>query len=344
MEDYSEIQKMIDEERKKGAFVFMPSPILSVENSFYMPVVSEPVLLREDEVYKATGKYRIHYNGLLRIASAAGFEWSAIDTCRTDGRTDKMYCSFRAVGGVRKADGKVYFHKAEKDIDLEIIEMELEDQYTKSWENGDKTKWPYKDYKDGTKYVGAMVRRDMIQKRKNKLMLVESGAKARVIRFVLGLQSQYSQKNQVIDMPFIMIHYSLNPKHPDVRKALVGSFSESQNMIYGGVKDVGQIEHNESSLDNPDVIDVPADEPEKQEPEGFKPPQTDQDYMGEGSLTDFENSSIDDQVKCLQYMCKSCGEDYDKYNGESENGIAKTNQKWRNDFFNWLKEEMEKSK
>jgi hypothetical protein len=341
MEDYSEIQKMIDEERGKGAFVFMPSPILSIENSFYMPVV-ETVELREDEVYSAQKKYRIHYNGLLRLSAAAGFEWSAIDTCRTDSRTDKMYCSFRAVGGVRKADGKVYFHKAEKDIDLEIIEMELEDKYTKDWgyvkdKTGEEA-WKKHGHNTEQSFVAAMVRRDMIQKRKNKLMLVESGAKARVIRFVLGLQSQYSQKNQVIGMPFIMIHYSLNPKHPDVRKALAGSFSESQNMIYGGVKDVGQIAHNESSLDNPDVIDVPADEPEEK---GFEPPNTEPEI---GSVEDFEKFVIDEQVKTLKYMCKSCGENYDKYDGESGGGIEKTNQKWRNDFFNWLKDERERKK
>jgi len=92
MEDYSEIQKMIDKERSNGAFIFMPSPILSIEDSFYMPVV-ETVELREDEVYSASKKYRIHYNGLLRLSAAAGFEWSAIDTCRTDMRTDKMYCA-----------------------------------------------------------------------------------------------------------------------------------------------------------------------------------------------------------------------------------------------------------
>jgi hypothetical protein len=340
MEDYSDIQKMIDEERKKGAFVFMPSPILSVENSFYMPVV-ETVELREDEVYPAQKKYRIHFNGLLRLASAAGFEWSAIDTCRTDGRTDKMYCSFRAVGGVRKADGKVYFHKAEKDIDLEIIEMELEDKYKKDWsyvkdKSGDEA-WKKHGHNSEQSFVAAMVRRDMIQKRKNKLMLVESGAKARVIRFVLGLQSQYSQKNQVIGRPFIMIHYALNPKHPDVRKGLIGSFSESQAMIYGGVKDVGQITHNtQSDLDSPDVIDIPADEPDEK---GFEPPDRAPEL---GSTTDFENSSLEDQKKNLQYLCKACGEDYDHY--DKDNGVEKSGQKWRNEFFEWLIKEKEKNK
>lgn len=344
MNDYQEIQEMIDKERKNGAFIFMPSPILSMENSFYMPVV-ETVVLRDDEVYKATGKYRIHYNGLLRIAAAAGFEWSAIDTCRTDGRTDKLYCSFRAVGGVRKADGKIYFHKAEKDIDLEVLEMEFEDQYSANWEKvkgcTGKESWKKHGHTSKKSFVNAMIRRDMIQKRKNKLMLVESGAKARVIRFVLGLQSQYSEKNQVLGMPFIMIHYALNPKHPDVRSALKGSLAESQNLIYGGVKDTGQIGYTDPDHDNPSVIDVPT---EDQEPEssGFKPGENQEPV--DVSQVDFENSSVDDQIKTLKYMCKKSGSDYQETAKQSKIGIEKENQQWRSDFFVWQKEEMEKQK
>jgi len=356
MDDYKEIREMLEQERKNGAFIYMPSPILSMENSFYMPVV-EKVVLRDDEVYSATKKYRIHYNGLLRIAAAAGFEWSAIDTCRTDGRTDKLYCSFRAVGGVRKADGKVYFHKAEKDIDLEVLEMEFEDQYKTNWQKVKACKgnenWKKQGHTSEKAFVSAMVRRDMIQKRKNKLMLVESGAKARVIRFVLGLQSQYTNKNQVLGMPFIMVHYALNPKHPDVRKALTGSFAESQNLIYGGVKDTGQIEYIDPDHDNPSVVDVPTFEPEP-EPE---PDQEQEQEQGDntfeptsnaeptnGNMVDFENSDIGNQIKSLKHLCKKIDYDYDYYEKQVKGGVAKANQQWRSDLFIFLNSELENKK
>jgi len=334
MSNYKKIQEMIEKERKAGAFVFMPSPILSMENSFYMPVV-ETIELREDEVYCAQKKYRIHYNGLLRLASAAGFEWSAIDTCRTDGRTDKLYCSFRAVGGVRKADGKIYFHKAEKDIDLEIIEMELEDQYSNTWIT---QPWPKKQYKTKEEYISAMVRRDMIQKRKNKLMLVESGAKARVIRFVLGLQSQYSNKNQVLGMPFVMVHYALNPNHPDVKKALTGSLTESQNMIYGGVKDTGQIAYIENDPDYAsEVIDVGQENPNNNNHDFI--PENEIDNFNGGPV-DFKNSDIADQIKVLKLMCEKKGEDYSHYARALEKKgspkIDEIDQAWRDNFFKYL--------
>ena len=339
MADYKDIRKKLEDEKNKGSFIFLPSPIMDQSNSYYQPII-EVIRLREDEVYSAQKKYRIHYNGLLRLALAAAMEWSAIDTCRTDQVNDRMYCSFRAVGGVRKADGKIYFHKAEKDIDLEIVEMELTDQYTTGWGKGDKRKWPYKDYQNQAEYVDAMVRRDLIQKRKNKLMLGESGAKARVIRFVLGLQSQYSDKAKVLGINFVMVHYALNPNHPDVKSALLGSLSASQHMIYGGVKDTGQIPHT-SQMHDDDAIEVPVEnnEPDQvQDKDKFQPDSVNTN----GNLVDFQNIPAAEQAKILRQMCDECGQDYDHYDKQANGGIIKAEQQWRDDFFIWLKEEKEK--
>lgn len=345
MTDYQKIRTQLSEEKKKGSFIFLPSPIMDQSNSYYQPII-EIIRLREDEIYKATGKYRMHFNGLLRLALAAAVEWSAVDTCRTDAMNDRLYCSFRAVGGVRKADGKIYFHKAEKDLDLEIIEMELIDQYSASWEkvkgcSGNEA-WKKHGHTTKTSFVDAMVRRDLIQKRKNKLMFVESGAKARVIRFLLGLQSQYSDKRQVLDVNFVMVHFALDPNHPDVKKALMGSLSASQHMIYGGVKDTGQIAHMEQEAE--EVIDIPSGEPEAdqdQEPEPeknkFKPAQKNSD----GNLVDFQNTPVDEQAKTLKQMCDDCGQSYENYNTEVKGGIKKAGQEWRDEFFTFLKGEKE---
>lgn len=329
MNDYRDIQAIIDEESGKGAFVFMPSPILSMDDSFYKPTI-EIVTLREDEVYSSQKKFCIHYNGLLRLAAAASFEWSAIDTCRTDGRTDKMYCSFRAVGGVRKADGKVYFHKAEKDIDLEVIEMELEDKYNADW---DKVKnctgndaWKKYGHSSMETFCAAMVRRDMIQKRKNKLTLVESGAKARVIRFVLGLQSQYSQKNQVIDMPFVMVSYSPNIKHPDVKRVLTKQLPESMSMIYGGVKDTGQIPYVEHDPDQ-DVIDITESADESTEPEVSN-------LFDINDLENFRALIPEDQEKWLMHYSKELKFDWASCIQElGEVKVIDAKQVWRDGFF-----------
>lgn len=357
MTDYKEIREKLKAEKKKGSFIFLPSPIMEQADSYYQPIV-EMIKLREDEIYKAQGKFRIHYNGLLRFALAAAIEWSAIDTCRTDSRADKMYCSFRAVGGVRKADGKIYFHKAEKDLDLEIVEEELKDQYAITWDKiGDspKVQWKKHGHKSKDSFVEAMVRRDLLQKRKNKLMFTESGAKARVIRFILGLQSQYSNEDQLLNTNFVLVRYALNPNHPDVKKALIGSLSASQHMIYGGVKDTGQIAYTGEDTD--DIIDIGRDDeepgtdtepgpgPGPENENKFKPdPKRDQDHGTEdGQLIDFQNCDAETQARTLQSMCDACGQSYDHYDKQVKGGVIEAAQERRDDFFTWLKTEKEKN-
>lgn len=345
----SKIKEGLAIARANNAYVFMPSPILSVEESFYSPFV-DFVFLREDEVYCTKKKYRIHYNGLLRFASAAGFEWSAIDTCRTDNRSEKTYCSFRAVGGVRKADGKVYFHKAEDEIDIDILREDYEDLYSSKWEQvknctGNQA-WKKDGHQTKKSFVDAMVRRDVRQKQRNKLKLVESGAKARVIRFVLGIQGQYSDEKKVLGMPFIFVSYIPNIKHPEIRRAVTGSFADTQTMIYGGVKETGQIPY---MGDDSDAINIPVEPPESEPEPGpghgpekskFQPDQ--EQGIEDGNLIDFQNITVDEQAETLKKMCKDCNQNYNHYNKQVDGGVLGANQQWRDDFFNFLKEEKEK--
>ncbi len=335
MSDYTKIRETLKAEQDKGSFIFLPSPIMNQADSFYMPVI-ETVKLREDEIYEAQKKFRIQYNGLLRLSCAAAFEWSAIDTCRTDNRADKVYCSFRAVGGVRKADGRIYFHKAEKDIDLEVVEDELTEQYTNNWSKiGDNKnyQWKKSGHKTIDTYVPAMVRRDLIQRRKNKLMLVESGAKARVIRFVLGLQSQYSAKEQLLNTQFVMVHYALNPNHKDVKQALQQSLPGSMSMIYGSATPP---ELPNFSSGNPDVIDIKPGEPETPEsPTTFSfNPKT------EDNIEWFQKQTPPDQEKWLRSHIEKMPYSWEEIIAELK-GIAviEAKQLWRDGLFKFIKEQ-----
>ncbi|MCK5614357.1 hypothetical protein KAR91_71485, partial [Candidatus Pacearchaeota archaeon] len=169
----AKIKEGLDIVRSNDGYVFLPSPILSIDESFYSPFV-DVVFLRDDEIYSASSKaYRIRYIGLLRFAGAAGFEWSAIDTCRTDDRSDKKYCTFRAVGGVKKADGKVYFHKAEDEIDIDLLEDDYRASYKLKWEKvkncTEKEAWKKDGHKTKDSFVEAMTSRDVRQKQRNKL-------------------------------------------------------------------------------------------------------------------------------------------------------------------------------
>lgn len=347
MQDFKKIQEMITRERAANAFIFLPSPILSTKDSFFMPL-AEKVLLREDEVYKAQGKYRIHYNGLLRLSAAACMKWGVDNTCRTDDRKDRMYCSFKAVGGVLEADGSIQWHKAEKEIDLLVIADELNEQYKNTWnkleECASKDSWKKDGHVSAETFIPAMVRRDSIQHRKNLLTKCESGAKARVIRSVLGLQGTYSDKKQLIGMPFIMIHYAQNPNHPQVKQHLLNALGASQNMIYGNQANQNQIAYYDHDVEpKGDTIDVTPEEPMDQtnEPQDrkFEPPTKPEEQKKEdGSMVDFENSDINSQVKILQDLCKETGEIFEKYDKEQESsgGIKGVGQEWRNGFLEYL--------
>ena len=223
-----DMQDFLDDEKKKGATIIQPSDLTPV--SYYRPVV-ECVVLDADDVYSAQKKFRVKFTGLTKLGNAAGVEWIPEETCRTDNRSDKMYVSFRAVGGIRKNDGRLYPMKAEYDLDLEIIEEETRDSYlNKRTDNYNKGK----SDEEFAKYVEYCTKRDVIQKRKRKLTLAESGAKARVLRSILGIKSQYDSANQVVGMPFFVVRFVLDHHNPDIKQLFLKVAERSMCGLYGG--------------------------------------------------------------------------------------------------------------
>ena len=266
----------INKAREKGAYVFTPSAI--VPGSFYRPVIEE-VTLAEDDIYSTQGKYRIGLSGLLKLANAAGIEWSAIDSGRTDNNGDKLYVSFKAVGAIRKADGKLYPTAANYDLDLELIREELEEMYSQKAEKEKKTGKAKEDY------INYCVKRDWFQKRRHKLTLAESGARGRVIRSILGLQAQYSSKDAVIGKPYIMVRFVLDHQNPDIKGAMLAAAQQNMSAIYG----VGSAPQIGPFIPGNDTAPP-------QDPDNVGSPFDDID----GGLVDFQNSDAEGQAKTLE--------------------------------------------
>lgn len=285
------VQEIVDKEKGFGAIVFAPSDLRVV--NYYVPVI-ERITLDDHEAYKAQGKYRIHYNGLHRLANAAGVEWLAAETRRTDNRSDKLYVSFQAVGGVRYNDGKIYFVKAEYDLDLEIIEEELKDQYT--------AKGKSKGHKGEAldRFVNEGVRKEFIQKRKRKLTMAESGAKARVIRAILGLKANYTQQ-ELIGTPFIIVRFILNHQDPDVKQLFLQSAQQSIGGIFGG----GSLPQVPEPSAVGDIIELPHEEPEQEpQPEPERP----QGEMN-GQEIDFQAQGPEEQARTIGDLCRQKNHD-----------------------------------
>lgn len=314
-----EIQAYIDVERGNGATIIQPSDLTPI--SYYRPVI-QTIFLTKDDYYEVQGKFRLRYSGLTKLGNAAGVEWSPGDTCRIDNRADKMYIVFRAVGGIRKNDGKLYLWKAEYDLDLEVIEEETRDLHLVKGVKKNLTGQALEDY------ANKNTRRDMLHKRKHKLTLSETGAKLRVLRAILDIPNQYASENMILGMPFIVVRFVLDHQNPDIKQLFLQSARESMMGLYGRTPAVSL------PMSCGEVIDVPVtaheDDEFQSEPEEPLPDQE------ESQEIDFANSGLEDQVSTLCDLCQKTGYDLEAYLKKAGKGLSQMSEETRVKLFRHL--------
>lgn len=257
------IEEEIQKHKENGSNILIPMTKLE-PSEFHAPVIDEVHLsIEQGDAYKRDEKYAISLQGLHRLAVCAGVQWHPYETRRTDNGTDKLYVAFRAVGGVKKADGSMVWHAANYDLDLEIIKEELEDQY---WSKAKKFKKD-KSKKEQAEYVEYCVTRDWRSKRRHRHALAESGAKARVLRQLLNVKSLYTKAE--IEKPFVVVRYVFQPptNDPVVRRQLIEQSMASMRSVYGTTALPYYPEKD-------DYIDIPPpDEATEAPPEDPEPPQ-----------------------------------------------------------------------
>ena len=319
------IQQEVEAERKAGAIIFLPSAI--VPESFYRPVV-EKIWLTDGDVYTDKGKFRIKYEGLLKLSNSAGIEWSPVDSGRTDNGSDKLYVSFRAVGLIRKADGKLYPTAANYDLDLELEKEKLEDQYSRKADD------QRKKGRERESYINFCVKRDWFHKRTHKATLAESGAKARVIRSILGLQSQYSNKQDILGRAFVIVRFVLDHQNPDIKQAMLSAAKENMSAIYGGNLPQA-LPTFESAASDADVIDIPH---EPDEPPPYQEPGPDIPFDGgpDSRAVDFENCDVRTQCRTLEDLCRQKNYNLDDYLKRAQKMLNQFTAAKRLEFFNYL--------
>jgi len=290
----------LDTYRQQNANILTPDIKIDGALSDFHKAVVEKVQLdsdpkTSDDVYydnNAKGLV-ISGKGLSKLAGCAGIVWNFEQTRRTDNRSDKMYCSYQAVGGIKKPDGTIIWMKGEYDIDLEVLKEQLVEVYTA------KAK---KDKKDQA-YIDYCVNRDLEQKRTHKVKLCETGARNRVIRALLGLKAKYTPKE--LSKPFVVarIVFQPDPKDPDVKKMMLAAAYQSITGIYGLPAPT------QKPGPEDDYIDVPH---ETIEPDDFPGDQPEDDSPEESSRLDFENQSRDEQIGTLQNLMRKKGYDRSK--------------------------------
>ena len=307
-----DISTALEKYKAAGANLLMPSTHIAGLSEFHQPVI-ETVLLSTDpnngDVYQhddAEGgpnkKWRPTKQALMKLSVCAGVIWSPTESKRIDNGADRNYIAYKAVGGIKKADGQPVFFSAEYDLDFEVLAEELRTLYE------GKAKWLKKGKGNGERpatevekeeYVEYCVNRDLLQKRKNKLKLCEAGAMNRVLRMLLGLKQTYTTKE--LSQPFVMARIVFRPDFTDaaVKKQFVDASIKAMTGIYGPAA-------LDQEVRKSDPIDIT---PLGKEDDDKPPENTNQPTAQESAIIDFQNS--DDKAQCLSLQGRADAVGYD---------------------------------
>jgi hypothetical protein len=265
----------LEDFRNSGAHLLLPSTHISELPPFHKIVVDQVYLspkTDDGDVYlqdrgnsdKAT-KYAPTRQGLMKLANAAGIMWDPARCQRLDDRRDKEYVSYQAVGGIKKIDGSPLFFKAEYDLDFEVVEEEIREGYenkAKTYDkDGQKYGWWHKMDGDAqAAYIEKCIRRDVLQKRKHKAKLAETGAMTRVVRALLGLKSAYTAKE--LEKPFIVVRTVFQPDYsdPETKRQIAAASVLAVAGIFGPIRQPPQLRLVEPVSSN--VQDVPNNDPD----------------------------------------------------------------------------------
>jgi len=294
----------IEDYRKGKANVLVPSVLFEDPHGIFEPVLEVIQLSpspEDKDVYSSNGsKPRLTSLALSKIAQCGGTEWDASQSCYTHLERGK-YCTYKAVGGIRKADGRLCQMAAMYTVDLDVIHDDLIEQYTKT------------AAKQGKKddYIQFCVARDMRQKNKFMLQLAETGARNRVIRAVFSLKNEYS--NEELSKPFIMLRYRLRIDYsdPEIRRIAQTSAIQAALGIFGPMAT-----RQQPQLPAPEPVPVPEDKNEHDDltgsgdiPMGADP---EADGLPSGEPTEreiFESYDKETKIRTLKEMSARKGYD-----------------------------------
>jgi hypothetical protein len=329
------LQEELEGYRKQGSYnVLVPTLTIQEISPLHKPVL-EIVRINPDakggevyEIVQGSGDFSMRAVALQKIGYAAGLIWNAKGCGRTDDGSNPDIISYRAEAAVRKEDGTYMPLNAEYMVDLKIIEQETRESYERKGNAlmTDKKKAGERFTEEDRKsYVEKSVKRDMLQKRKFRLQLAQTGAMDRVIRKILGLKGTY--KRVELEKPFVVpkIAFSPDVSDPKVRELLLRQGMDATSALFGPDSERGMIEFQPTRDEPIDVEAVPVEsqatettKPEEQKP-GKKEPVID--------TATFPKLGEKEQVKYLEslmirkgYKASKLKRPLDKFN-DAERGM-----------------------
>jgi hypothetical protein len=333
-----DISKQLETYKTAGANLLMPSTHIAGLSEFHQPIIetvklsSDPndgdVYAHDDAPAGPSKKWRPTKQALMKLSVCAGVLWSAEQSRRIDNGAERNYIAYKAVGGIKKADGQPVFFSAEYDLDFEVVAEELKTNYEQKTKSITAEWMQKKSAKEKAEYVDFCVNRDLLQKRKNKLKLCEAGAMNRVLRMLLGLKQTYTTKE--LEQPFVMARIVFRPDFNDaaVKKQFIDASIKAMTGIYGPAA-------LDQEVRKAEAIDITPLAKEEEPPDngtgGTHP------TAEESAIIDFQNSDELGQCKALTNMANQKGYDLSGYMKKS-NRVKLTDfpKAKREDFFKHL--------
>jgi hypothetical protein len=311
------VEKELAEYKKQNANILGPSTKMDGLSEFHKVIVDSIILSInpvDGDIYKHKDKYGdnpaqyiIAGQGLQRLAVCAGIAWNPLETKATS--ISQKYVAYNAVGCIRKADGLPTCYQAEYDVDIDVVEDELRDQFNekkKAWLTGKKDWFRDMSEEAQNSYVEGLFRKELNFKKKHKTKIAATGAKNRVIRALLGVKKTYTIAE--LKRPFIMPRVILQPDYgdPEVKKQMLAASIQAITGVFGPVPSQAP----DSTIDIPngdyEVRPVPTEE---DEPEPSPPASNDGETEKSGRLTkeDFATLPFDEQLLTLEEMAQEKG-------------------------------------
>jgi hypothetical protein len=320
------LSNTLEDFRAAGAHLLLPSTHISELPRFHKIVVDEVYLspqTDEGDVYpQQTGgsgptKYAPTRQGLMKLANAAGVMWDPARCQRLDDRNDKDYVVFQAVGGIKKIDGSPLFFKAEYDLDFEVVEEEIRENYENKARMYDKDRnkygwWHKMDGDAQEAYIEKCIRRDVLQRRKHKAKLAETGAMTRVIRALLGLKSAYTAKE--LEKPFIVVRTVFQPDYsdPETKRQIAAASVQAVAGIFGPIRQQPQLRLVDPANDVPyNTQDVPEDTDDPRFTNDDQAVYEDKPNAGiedpDPQTADFLALDVEGRIACISEAAKAVG-------------------------------------
>ena len=236
------VEKELAEYKEQKANILGPSTKMDGLSEFHKVIVDSVTLSInpvDGDIYKykdghkdTPAQYILTGQALQRLAICAGVAWNPIETKATS--ISQKYVAYNAVGCIRKADGLPVCYQAEYDVDIDVEEDKLRDQFKEKRKKWEEASWFQKMSPESQDdYIESAIRKELNFKKTHKTKIAATGAKNRVIRALLGVKKTYT----IVELkkPFVMPRVILQPDYsdPEVKKMMLTAAIQAQTGVFG---------------------------------------------------------------------------------------------------------------